>query len=103
VKISRPLLTKRLEKAESKAPAGGQNNPSSSPSGNPVPKIIMGCVLWVNHISIFKYNFHATFTYIFQKEFYLLVESNEFVFLFPNVENKEGITKSIVWENHFIT
>lgn len=36
VKISRPLLTKRLEKAESKAPAGGQNNPSSSPSGSTV-------------------------------------------------------------------
>ncbi|XP_029392858.1 nostrin isoform X2 [Mus pahari] len=35
VKISRPLLTKRLEKAEIKAPAGGQNNPSS-PSGSTV-------------------------------------------------------------------
>lgn len=36
VKISRPLLTKRLEKAESKAPAGEQNNPSSSRPGSSV-------------------------------------------------------------------
>ncbi|ERE72044.1 nostrin-like protein [Cricetulus griseus] len=34
VRISRPLLTKRLEKAVSKTPSGGQNSPSFSPSGD---------------------------------------------------------------------
>lgn len=34
VRISRPLLTTRLEKTVSKAPSGGQNSPSSSPSAS---------------------------------------------------------------------
>ncbi|KAH0499899.1 Nostrin [Microtus ochrogaster] len=34
VRISRPLLTTRLEKTVSKAPSGRQNSPSSSPSGD---------------------------------------------------------------------
>uniref|UniRef100_A0A8C2MY49 Nostrin n=2 Tax=Cricetulus griseus TaxID=10029 RepID=A0A8C2MY49_CRIGR len=34
VRISRPLLTKRLEKAVSKTPSGGQNSPSFSPSAS---------------------------------------------------------------------
>lgn len=34
VRISRPLLTTRLEKTVSKAPSGGQNSPRSSPSAS---------------------------------------------------------------------
>ncbi|CAO2597196.1 Nostrin [Lemmus lemmus] len=39
VRISRPLLTKRLEKTVSKAPSGEQNSPSSSPSVASVSRI----------------------------------------------------------------
>ncbi|XP_021491246.1 nostrin [Meriones unguiculatus] len=52
VKISRPLLTNRLEKTASRAPAGGQNNPSSSPSGSGVSQV-------GNHLYKALYTFQA--------------------------------------------
>ncbi|XP_051022220.1 nostrin [Acomys russatus] len=52
VKISRPLLTKRLERAASKAPASGQSNPSPSPSGSDVSPAS-------NHLCKALYTFQA--------------------------------------------
>ncbi|XP_036042215.1 nostrin isoform X2 [Onychomys torridus] len=52
VKISRPLLTKRLEKAVSEAPSGGQNSPIMSPSAS-------GGSQGSNHLCKALYTFQA--------------------------------------------
>lgn len=67
VKLSRPILMKRLENAVSQESSRKQNNPSSSSSGNPMCRITGGQVPLVWHITTLNVLFRVTLTFMCSK------------------------------------
>lgn len=63
---------KRSENVMSRESSGGQNDPSSSSTGNPKSRIILGWVPLIKHI--------ATFTFYFQSHTDIYISSKKFTF-----------------------